>query len=240
MRTLAQTVAAGWPISAMLAIALAGQGVNGVRRRSAINRALHELRRPLQGLVLALPGSAGQRLAGTLDLAIAALARLDAEVNGGPCPRDRLPVGCRGLLEAAVARWRGRAALSGGSLELRLRSDAMVIAEPSALAQAIDNLIVNALEHGGPSVVVDAGVREGRVRVAVLDSGIASRPSPRMETPREAISRLTGGRRRGHGLDVVREVAASHGGRFALQRSEQGSVAVLELPLAPSGGLRAA
>jgi signal transduction histidine kinase len=224
----------------MLAIALAGRGVHGVRRRSAINRALHELRRPLQALVLAVQGPGATRLLGTLELAVAALARLDAEVNGGARPTDRLPIGCRALLESAVARWRGRAALSGGSLELRLHSDPMVLAEPSALAQAIDNLIVNALEHGGPAVVVEAGVRAGRVRVAVADNGVASRSGLRRETPRETISRLTEGRRRGHGLDVVREVASSHGGRFALQRSEQGSVAVLELPLAPSGGLRAA
>jgi hypothetical protein len=31
---------------------------------------------------------------------------------------------------------------------------------------------------------------------------------------------------------VVRSVAAAHRGRFALQRSERGSMAVLELPLA--------
>jgi signal transduction histidine kinase len=233
-------MASGWPISALLALALAGQGVHGFRRRSAINRALHELRRPLQGLALTLPGSAGPNLAASLDLAIAALGRVDAAVNGGSIPSDRLPIACRALLEAAVARWRGRAALSGGSLELRLRSDPMVIAEPGALAQAIDNLIVNALEHGGPAVTVEAAVRSGRVRLAVVDSGVSSRSRLRRETPREAISRLTGGRRRGHGLDVVREVAASHGGRFALQRSERGSVAVLELPLAPSGRLRAA
>ncbi|MFN8161500.1 MAG: hypothetical protein U0R52_10725 [Solirubrobacterales bacterium] len=37
---------------------------------------------------------------------------------------------------------------------------------------------------------------------------------------------------RGHGLAVVRRVAAAHGGRFALDRGAIRSVAVLELPLA--------
>ena len=46
------------------------------------------------------------------------------------------------------------------------------------------------------------------------------------------IARLSGRRRHGHGLPVVRRVAAAHGGRFVLRRSEQGSLAVLELPLA--------
>ena len=50
------------------------------------------------------------------------------------------------------------------------------------------------------------------------------------------IARLSGRQRHGHGLAVVRQVAAAHGGRFVLRRSEQGSLAVLELPLAADGG----
>jgi signal transduction histidine kinase len=38
--------------------------------------------------------------------------------------------------------------------------------------------------------------------------------------------------RRGHGLALVSEIAAAHGGRFAISRSPNGTVAALELPLA--------
>jgi hypothetical protein len=38
--------------------------------------------------------------------------------------------------------------------------------------------------------------------------------------------------RRGHGLRVVADVAAAHGGRFAACRHAAGATAVLELPLA--------
>ncbi len=100
-----------------------------------------------------------------------------------------------------------------------------------ALAQAIDNLIVNALEHGGPAVTVEARREGGRLRVVVADSGRAARPASRRETPADAIARLSGRRRRGHGLAVVRRVASAHGGRFALHGSECGSLATLELPL---------
>ncbi len=41
--------------------------------------------------------------------------------------------------------------------------------------------------------------------------------------------------RRGHGLEVVRSVAAAHGGRFILRRSPVVTIAVLELPLADPG-----
>ena len=43
---LAQLVAA-WPLGVSLAAAAVAQGIHAGRRRSALNEALHELRRPL-------------------------------------------------------------------------------------------------------------------------------------------------------------------------------------------------
>ena len=49
-------------------------------------------------------------------------------------------------------------------------------------------------------------------------------------------SRAEGGDpRRGHGTDLVSEVASAHRGRFALCRTGRGCVAALELPLAEPG-----
>jgi signal transduction histidine kinase len=45
------------------------------------------------------------------------------------------------------------------------------------------------------------------------------------------IARLSGRRRHGHGLAVVRRVASEHRGRFVLHRGDLGTVATLELPL---------
>jgi signal transduction histidine kinase len=104
-----------------------------------------------------------------------------------------------------------------------------------ALGQALDNLIVNAIEHGGPTIVVSARVREGRLRIAIADSGRALRPRSRFGNRAEIVAQLSGRRRHGHGLTIVRRVAAVHGGRFALRRSQRGSLAVLELPLAAAG-----
>ncbi len=58
------------------------------------------------------------------------------------------------------------------------------------------------------------------MRVVVANDGPAS--ESRTRDPRH-----------GHGLEVVREVAAAHGGRFALRSEGQATVAALELPLAP-------
>jgi signal transduction histidine kinase len=224
----------GWPIAASMAVAMTAQGVRAGRRRSALNEALHELRRPLQAVALASGSSAAAPTvaADSVELAAVALERLEREINGGSPTSPRGAVRCGPLLRSAVARWKARTALGGGSLQLRWGAgEAIVEGDRAQLAQALDNLIVNAIEHGGPEIVVDARRRGDRLRVSVLDSGWDSRPESRREGPAEVIARLTGKRRHGHGLAVVRRVAAEHGGRFALRRSGQGSLAVLELPL---------
>lgn len=230
------STAAGWPLAASMAVVLAAQGLRAGRRRYALNEALHELRRPLQAIALASSGSgagAPHGVNGSVELAATALERLDREINGGPAAAIRGSVRFQPLLQASVGRWRARAAMAGGSLELRWRAGrAVVLGERSGLSQALDNLIVNAIEHGGPSIVVEARRRDGWLHVSVADSGRSSRPDSRGESPAEVLARLSGRHRHGHGLPVVRQVAAAHGGRFLLRRSEQGSLAVLELPLA--------
>jgi signal transduction histidine kinase len=237
MIELAQ-IAAGWPLAASMVAAVATQGLRAGRRRSALNEALHELRRPLQAVALAsgprLSAAAGGE--GPIELAAAALERLDREINGGSLAQAWGSIDALSLAQAAVGRWQPRAHLAGGSLELRWNAgQAILRGDRNALAQALDNLIVNAIEHGGPTVVVAARRREGRLRVAIVDSGRSRRLSSRRNNPVDVLARLSGRRHHGHGLAVVRRVAAAHDGRFALRRSEQGSLAVLELPLAGNG-----
>ena len=57
-------------------------------------------------------------------------------------------------------------------------------------------------------------------------------PAPRARPPRRISHRHQAGTRRGHGLGIVADVAAAHGGRFAACAHERGASAVLELPLA--------
>lgn len=220
-------ILSAWPFAASFAAAASARGVRDVRRRAALNEALHELRRPLH--VLALSGSAE----GTLRMATAALERLERQVNGEDVATLRRPLAARPLLEAALARWRGPAARVGCALELRWRAgEAVLAADRGRLAQAIDNLIANAIDHGGPRIVVEAGVAGGALRIAIGDSGprrpAGSAGGPGLAT---ATTALAGRRRRGHGLRVVRRVAAEHGGRFELSRTPAGAAAVLELPL---------
>jgi signal transduction histidine kinase len=222
-------VAAGWPLGLSLAAAASARGLRAGRRRTALNEAMHELRRPLQALALAAPAAAGPAgVESSLQMAAVALERLDREINGGPAA----PIPVEPLAGAAVGRWKARAALAGGLLELRwLAGEAIVAGDRCDLSRALDNLIVNAIEHGGPAIAVVASRHGGQLRVAVTDSGRASRPPSRRESPAELIARLSGRRRNGHGLRVVRRIAALHGGDFQLRCSERATEAVLELPL---------
>jgi signal transduction histidine kinase len=231
----------------MVAAILVRERVREGRRRGALNRALHELRRPLQALALAPDAgrrnghSSGNGAPGRLELALAALDDLDREINGGEPPVRLRPVACRPWVEGSLGRWRLAAGRSGSPVELRWRAGtATVLADPHRLAQALDNLIVNAIEHGRSPIRVEAAVAAAHVRIVVRDGGcpdpdpdagslVALRPAARLR----ALARRRRSRgRRGHGLDVVARIAAEHSGRFMVRRGPRGTVAALELPLA--------
>jgi two-component system, OmpR family, sensor histidine kinase MtrB len=197
--------------------------------KRALNRALHELRRPLQALVLmeevsgqpaASPPAASRR--GLLEVAASALRDLDGTVNGDAPAREPRRFSCREVVLAALERWRPVAARAGGIRVYWDAGPAPVEGDAGRMAQAFDNLLANALEHGGPPVVVTAAKVAGRIRVTIAN-GAGDRP---------ARGR---GPRRGHGNEVVSEVASAHRGRFALCRTGDGCVAALELPLAEPG-----
>ena len=219
--TIAEVGLASGPVG-MVAAVLAGARFRESRRRGALNRALHELRRPLQALVLS-SGSGQGPGAHALRVAISALDDLDREINGSPRRVELRPVDCRALVQPAVERWRGVAAATRRSLVLRWRAgSASVLADPDRVAQALDNLIDNALRHGGLRVSVDADLCSTGVRIAVRDSGGPAGPPRRSRDARH-----------GHGLAIVSRVAAEHGGRFRMLQTSAGATATLELPLAP-------
>jgi len=233
----AQIALAGWPLAGFLALLLIGGRYRAGRRRAVLNRAVHELRRPLQ--LLALSPSLGLGSPNPLQLAVAALTHLDREINGEAAEERRL-VSAHELAGGAVGRWRTQARHGGGSLVLRWRAGrAPILGDPVRISQALDNLIANALEHGGPNVTVEARRAAGKLRISVADDGRAARPRSEASSWAEFLS-PPGSSRRGHGLEVVHSVAVAHRGRFALRRSDSGSVAMLELPLAGMGDALAA
>jgi signal transduction histidine kinase len=223
--SLAGLAGSAWPLGFAMAAVAGGGRVREQRRRTLLNRALHELRRPLQ--VLLLTGPSDARAQQAVEMTVAAMVGLEREINREPRLPDRRPVAVASLVRDVGERWRAVAAARGRPLSVRSHvAEAAVLADPADLSRAVDNLVANALEHGSGSVEIAATLAPGATRVAVADAG--SQPA------RSRLHALRGAHdpRRGHGLAIVTEIARAHGGRFFWLRSEQGSIAVLELPLA--------
>jgi two-component system OmpR family sensor kinase len=219
---LSELALASWGAGVTVALALAFGRVCASRRRRDLNRALHELRRPLQAVVLASGAEQGPG-SHALRVALTALGDLDREINGGRRRSELRPVDCRAIVQPAVERWAGVAAAARRALTLQWRAgSASVLADPDRVAQALDNLIDNALRHGGLRVYVDAELCAAGVRITVRDTGGSGSP---IRGPRDA--------RHGHGLAIASRVAAEHGGRFRMLRTAAGAAATMELPLAP-------
>jgi signal transduction histidine kinase len=226
-------VLASFPLAASFAIAGGISLLREGRRRSSLNEAMHELRRPLQALALSLPADpeAGRALDSSLRMAAAAVDRLDHEINGGRLSSASAPFAPRPVVEAAVDRWRPRATGAGRLLSLNWKGgDPLLSGDGFELGQAVDNLISNGFEHGAGEIGVEVDEDEGRLHIVVLDGG-GRQPASRGRHGRGLRTRLGGRDRHGHGLRVVRRVAARHGGSFRLRRSSRRTEARLELPL---------
>ena len=221
---LVPSLGALFPVAVSMALVVAGGRVMEGRRRRTLNERLHELRRPLQALALAAKPS-GPDGPDPLELALVALRDLDREVNGEGIEFRRRPVEARMLAVAACERWRVRAASAGRRIAVRWRcGDAVADVDPLRVSQALDNLIANALEHGGGPITLE-GVRHGdRIDLVVRDSGgVRTRRLREHADPR-----------RGHGLRITRWLARENGGELRVRdRGHSGTVASLMLPLVP-------
>jgi C4-dicarboxylate-specific signal transduction histidine kinase len=129
---------------------------------------------------------------------------------------------------ACLERWRPQASRADGIRVYWDAGPAPIDGDAARLTQALDNLLANAIEHGGPPIVITGARVAGRLRITIANGVQPGRVAH------------TADPRRGHGTDVVSEVASAHGGRFALCQTASGCVAALELPLAEPGYARAA
>lgn len=230
-------VAAGLPMAASFAVVGGITTLREGRRRASLNEAMHELRRPLQVLALALPSDSrrGEVCESSLQIATAALERLDREINGRPVSQAAQAVALKPVVEAVVGRWKLPAMHRGRRLRLFWEAtDSRLFGDEIGLVQALDNLISNALEHGAGEVTLVVRESKGKLRFVVCDEGGRGGASTvrRLGGLRDRIS---GRRRHGHGLRVVARTARSHGGSFELRRSAERTEARLELPLPGMG-----
>jgi signal transduction histidine kinase len=223
-----------WTLLVGITFVMAGREWSLNLRRRAMNMALHELRRPLQVLVLDQPEGIESAPGGSmLALAIDALGDLDRELNGtgreGPA-LQRLDLAA--MINSCARRWRSRASLANASISVQWQGpSAVVLGDPAALSRALDNLVINAIEHGGPTIEITGAMGVDDAEVEVLDSGSEHQSEDRLDSPAHVIERLSGRNRHGHGLAVVERAVREHGGQFDLKLSPQGSRADIRLPV---------
>lgn len=104
------------------------------------------------------------------------------------------------------------------------------------LAQALSNLLDNALRHGAGPLTLFARVEEGVLLLGVADRGRGIQSAERDEA-RRRFGRLDAARTStgaGLGLSLVDAVARLHGGHLVLADNAPGLRAMLRLPMEPN------
>jgi signal transduction histidine kinase len=244
---MAAVIRAGERLGCVVGEAAGRGGGREAEQWQLVSDASHELRTPLTALrtevELAL---LGDRDAGELRAALGSAAEeirrvcrladdllMLARADHGRLPLRLRPLEPRVLLEAAAGRARAVAWTRGRRIVVRdMAPGRWVVADPDRAAQALDNLVSNALQYG--SGVITLAVREEGsllgLHVADQGSGFAGDMAAR------AFRRFTRGRRArdpgsGLGLSLVAAIAAAHDGVATVGNlPEGGADACIALP----------
>jgi len=148
------------------------------------------------------------------------------------------PVDVAAVIEEAIAQchW----ILDGSKIQVDVHIDENlpdVRGDSAALTRAVQNLIANAIRHGGSGqwVGVRASRDNGGVTIAVEDRGpgIDGREAARLFEPFYRGKGSSGVRGTGLGLAIVRQIAIAHGGTIDIdRRRKDGAAFLFHLPAA--------
>jgi signal transduction histidine kinase len=104
------------------------------------------------------------------------------------------------------------------------------------LAEALGNLVDNAVRHATGRIEVSARKDGDRISILVADDGSGIPEERRGEALRRGGRLDASGPGAGLGLAIVTEIADSWGGTFGLEEAAPGLRAILSLPAAPKAG----
>jgi two-component system, OmpR family, sensor kinase len=221
------------------------------RERRLLSDASHELRTPLSVLrTEAQLALRGERDPGELRAALESvgheaerLSRLAddllvlARSDQGRLPIRGEPLDTHELLEAAARRAQAVASAAGRRVvaDLDGGGGAVAFADPDRAAQALDNLVANALAYGRGDVRLSAREAAGRVELHVLDHGDGFAPEL-LDRAFDRFSRgdpARSGEGTGLGLAIVAAIARAHGGAAGVRNRPGGGADVwISLPAA--------
>ena len=203
-------------------------------RREFVADVSHEIKTPLTGILGAAEmigeadDSSRQRLAAmiakesnrlnALVQQILDLARLDRE---GAAP-ERAQTDLAGLVRDVLEERRAEAESRGVELVFRGNGEVFADCDATLVAEAVSNLVGNAIRHSGsPKVEVSCVATAHGVEIAVEDRGVgippehAERVFERFHRVDPARAAESGGA--GLGLAIVRRIARLHGGDVRLE-----------------------
>jgi signal transduction histidine kinase len=161
------------------------------------------------------------------------LARLDLQ----ELPLHPQPVDLRAAVADCLRRHGDAADRAGVQIHPSEDGDPVVVSgDPHRLNQVLDNLVDNAVSHGGAGAEVTVTIKPGDpvvVTVADTGRGIASEHLPYLFDPfyRVDAARTPSDRHSGLGLRIARGLAEAHGGTLRVDSAKgRGTRAILTLP----------
>jgi signal transduction histidine kinase len=115
------------------------------------------------------------------------------------------------------------------ALRLDVPDDLAVVVDPLVLDRVVSNLLLNALRHGRPPVVIAAEQNDRHLRISVEDSGPGV-PEALQERLFDRFARGEAGGGSGLGLAIARAYARAHGGDLVYSPETGGSRFELIVP----------
>lgn len=167
--------------------------------------------------------------------ALLAIARAEAGQTG----EGLQPVEAGGVVREVAELYEPSVEDAGGSLTVSADGEHWVLADRELLAQALANLIDNALKYGadattGPDIAISVATADDHVVIEVADCGPGI-PEPEREHVKERFVRLEPSRSKpgsGLGLSLVSGIMKLHRGRLELTGNAPGLKGRLVLPCA--------
>lgn len=184
----------------------------------------HEARRFLEGI---------ERQAQRLSALVSALLRLASLEARGPDDAIREDVDVAALAEHVAQSAEARPDAAGKTIVLRMAKTLVAHGDPMAVEQVLDNLVENAIRHGGATVTVE-GRREGaQVVVCVSDDGPGI-PEEAVGRIFERFYRVQGTRAKGTGLGlaIARHLCEAMGGSIGATSRPGATTFTVTLPAA--------